>query len=139
MLKISGSVDWKTGATYEAAWPGNLRRGGAQLVNCGKCSKGFAIRLGNIDGQTSGSLIFRQMQIDQVGLYKVTLTSARNFPDIKAVHVYVNNAPPLPAKALMREGNDITIPVDLAAGDNRITVSYAGKETFDIDKLRLFR
>jgi alpha-galactosidase len=139
LLKVSGRFNWKNGAVVEAEWPGNLRRGGTKLLDCGECSQGFAMSIGGVDGQTDGSLSFRHVVVDQAASYKVELTYVRNGLGDKTIYIQVNSAPPFPVKALMREWNWVTVPVNLQAGDNTITVSYSNKDKFNIDKLRLFR
>jgi alpha-galactosidase len=139
MLKVSGQFNWKAGAVFEAEWPGNRRYGGAKLLNCGECSRGFGVSIGAADGQTGGSLEFRHLTVPDAGKYTMDLTYVRNGLGDKTIHVRVNNARPFPVKALMREWNWITIPIDLRAGDNSVTVSYSGRGMFNIDKIRLLR
>ncbi len=139
LLKVSGLLNWKNGAVFEAEWPGNVRQGGTRLLVCSNCSQGFGVSIGAINGQTSGSLSFKNVSVDKTGHYKIELTCVRNGSGNRTILVRLNHAPPLSVTAPTRERNWTTIPVILQDGVNTITVSYAGKGTFNIDKMRLIR
>jgi hypothetical protein len=139
LLRVSGKFDWKKGATIQAEWPGNERQGGTKLLDCGECSRGFAIRIGHVGGQNGGSLSFDKLVVPKAGLYRLYVTYVRNGLGNKTLDVRVNGRLPRHVTALMREWNWVTIPVMLHAGRNSVTLSYSGKGTFDIDKVRLAR
>ena len=108
-------------------------------MECGECSQGFAVGIGMVDRETTGSLSFRHLDVSQAGQYQIELTYVRNGLGDKIIHIQVNDEPSFPVKALMREWNWITIPVTLHSGDNTVTVSYSGNGMFNIDKIRLHR
>lgn len=139
LLQVTGEFDWERGATFEAEWPGNRREGGANLLACGECSQGFAVSIGGVGGHDQGSLIFSRFDVPEDGSYKLDLTYVRNGLGDKSVEVQVNGDAPFKVKALMREWNWVTIPVRLHAGKNTVALTYSGKGTFNIDKVRLTR
>ncbi len=138
MLKVAGEFNWKNGAMFEAEWPGNLRQGGARLLTCGECSQGFGVSIGHVDGKVAGSLTFRDLRVAQAGRYQVELTYVRSGAEDKTIGVRVDDAPSF-EKRLLRTGNRVVIPVELAAGENSLTVTYAGDGTVNVDGMRLFR
>jgi alpha-galactosidase len=139
LLRVTGQFDWAKGAVIEAEWPGNRRDGGSKLLDCGECSRGFGISIGNIDGATEGSLTIDRLDVPEAGEYKLELTYVRNGLGDKMIGMQVNGGTSSQVKALMREWNWVTIPVMLHAGRNTVTFTYAGKNVFDIDKVRLTR
>lgn len=139
LLRVSGQFDWTRGAVIEGEWPGNEREGGAKLLACGECSRGFAVSIGAIDGHHQGSLVFDQLVVPTAGTYKLYLTYVRNALGDKMIGVQVNGGTPFAVKAPMREWNWVTIPVKLHAGNNSVAFTYSGQGTFNIDKMRLTR
>ncbi len=139
LLKVSGQFDWAKGAVFEAEWPGNQRKGGAELLVCGECSRGFAVSIGGVDGHDQGSLILNRLDVPETGSYQLDLTYVRNGLVDKWIAVRVNDGTSSKVKALMREWNWVSIPVTLHAGRNTVAFTYSGTDTFNIDKVRLTR
>lgn len=139
LLRVEGRFDWSKGVMVEAEWPGNQREGGTALLDCGECSRGFGVRLGGVDGATKGKLTFNELTVPEAGIYQVEVTYVRNGLADKMIDVTVNDGQPIQVKALMREWNWVTIPVDLHAGKNSVSLSYTGNDSFNVDKVRLYR
>lgn len=139
LLRVSGQFDWAKGAVIEAEWPGNQREGGTTLLNCGECSRGFAVSIGGINGKSQGSLTIDRLDVPQSGTYELDLTYVRNGLGDKMIGMRVNDSAPFQVKALMREWNWVTVPVTLHAGRNTVVFTYSGTDTFNIDKVRLTR
>jgi alpha-galactosidase len=139
LLKISGETNWSKGAIYEAEWPGNLRSEVVELLECGECSASFGVAIGgNGNGEeASGALAFPHVNTPRAGRYTLQLFFLRNGREDKNVTVQINDTEPVPLKILTFVWSSVEVPVDLKAGNNVVTVRYAGKNGFDLDRIKI--
>ena len=139
LLKVGGETNWQKGADYEAEWPGNVRQGLVQLLECGECSASFGVAIGgNSNGdEASGSLLFPHVNAPRSGHYTLQLFFLRNGQEDKQVTVRVNDSEPVPIKILTFVWSSVDIPVELKSGENVIAVRYMGKNSFDLDQIKI--
>ena len=136
LLRVSGKRSWQHGVVYEAEWPGVERIGAATLFPCAECSHGYAIALA--ENNQPGSLHISGIVVPEDGQYTLRVQYTRNGLEDKPIEIKVNGAK-VKALALMRSWNWVDIPIALRAGDNNITVSYAGESAFYVDNMMLLR
>jgi hypothetical protein len=137
MLKVSGETNWKKGVVYEAEWPGNLRQGAVQLLECGECSSSFGVSIGGNEAEAGGTLVFTHVDTPHAGHYTLQLFFLRNGREDKNVTIQINRAGPVPLKIQTFVWSSVDLPVELKAGDNVVSVSYAGKSSFDLDRIKI--
>jgi alpha-galactosidase len=137
MLKVSGETNWRKGAAYEAEWPGNVRQGAVRLLECGECSASFGMAIGGNDKgeEASGALVFPDVNTPHAGRYTLKLFFLRNGLEDKSVSVQINDAAPASLKIQSFVWSSADVPVGLKAGNNVITVRYAGKTSFYLDRI----
>jgi len=139
LVRVSGKFSWKQSPVYEGEWPGNERKGNTKLVNCGECSSGYAVTMAAQADSTASTLIFRKMDVPEEGIYNVTLFYARSAGGEQPVQIQINDTQATTIKLGLRAYGWESFPARLHAGENRIQVRFAGKETVWIDALRLSR
>ena len=136
LLHVRGRRAWTKGVVYEAEWPGLEREGAASLFPCGECSSGYAMALGS--QEKSGSLHVPNVVVAQGGSYVVRLLYTRNGLEDKKVTLSVNGREQS-VFAMMRSWNWVDVPISLHAGSNDLNISYAGAQSFYLDKLTLYQ
>jgi alpha-galactosidase len=138
LLKVTGEFDWSHGAEFEAEWPGNIRAGGAVLLPCPECSKGYAVSLRGAKG-ISSSLTFTHIAVQKVGRYFVNIVYVYSGEANDTVQMIVNHGQPVDVKLPGAIYATARIPVDLNNGDNSIEFRFAAEGTVDIDRMALTR
>lgn len=136
LIKISGKTSWRKGVVYEAEWPGNVRQGSIQVTECGECSSGFGVAMGG-GKEGGGTLVFPHVNVPHAGRYTLQLYFFRNGNGDKRVIVQTNDADPVSLKILTYVWGSLDVSVDLKAGDNAVTVGYAGKYSFYLDRIKI--
>ncbi len=137
LLRVSGETNWQKGAVYEAEWPGNVKQGSAQLLECGECSASFAVAIGGAGSAASGTLIFPRVNAPHSGNYTLKLLFVRNGRQGKNITIQVNEDKPVTLKALSFVWGWIDVPAQLRAGDNSVAVHYSGEDGFDLDRIKI--
>jgi hypothetical protein len=138
LLKVTGEFSWTRGASYEAEWPGNLRRGEAMLLPCPECSQGYAVSLREkAPGTEASSIEFTHINAQRPGTYGMTIGYAHSGLDAKTVQVSVNEGRPVNVQLDQYVYGSKTVPVELKKGANSITLSYSGTGSLDIDRITI--
>ncbi len=137
LLAISGRFSWKHGVTYEAEWPGNEKRGEAELFTCGECSSGYAVTLGSDGGKAAGSIVFHHVDVTEEGEYRAILDYVRNGLGDQTVRVTINGGAPQDVRLSMHMVGAASFPTRLRRGANSIAVESAGPHKVFLDKVRL--
>ena len=136
LLRVSGETNWKKGAVYEAEWPGNVKQGSMQLVECGECSASFAMAIGS-GGSEASSLIFPQVNVPQSGNYTLRLFFVRNGQGDRNIAVQVNEDKSVTIKTLSFVWGSVDVAAQLKKGDNSVGVKYSGNGSFDLDRMKM--
>ncbi len=142
LLKVSGNYTWSKGATYEAEWPGNLRAGNAVLLECPKCSQGYAVSLTSPKSTSDASTItFTHISAPNSGRYRMNLYYAYNSSANGNLQMRVNGGQPVQVSLSRFIHGPKTLPVELNQGTNSIAFSSAQTTgaNVSIDRLSLYR
>ena len=139
MLKVSGEFSWTEGATYEAEWPGNVRSGKTAVIACPDCSQNYAVSLdGARKSPEGGSLCFTHIVLPESGTYRLKVFYAYNGSD-RAIDVQANDGGTVSVPINTEMYAPVETSVQLHQGNNSILVSFAGSDSVNIDKIRVFQ
>lgn len=142
MLKVSGTYMWSKGATFEAEWPGNLRKEDSALLTCASCSQGYAISLrGSNDSSNSASLAFTHIVAPESGKYHLTLYYVDSRLITDKLQLRVNDGPPIPVHLFSFINGFESLPIMLEKGNNTLTFTYGDSAgtSVNIDKIQIYR
>jgi len=142
MLKVSGTYMWSKGATFEAEWPGNLRKEDSSLLTCASCSQGYAISLrGSNDPSNTASLAFTHVVAPVSGEYHLTLYYVDSRLITDKLQLRVNDGPRIPVHLFSFINGFESLSIMLKKGNNTLTFTYgdAGGTSVNIDKIQIYR
>jgi alpha-galactosidase len=140
-LKVTGQFAWAKGATYQAAWPGNVRTGKAKYVVCHECVGGYAVSLpATRDMQDgTGSLDFTHIVVPDAGRYRIVVYGISSGPAISNVEMKVNHGQPAQIQMHGPDDTSATVRVRLNPGKNSIRFTSADSNGATIVRLKLSR
>ena len=124
LIKVEGKLSLAHGITYEAEYPGNLRRNGAVLTACKECSGGYAVSLDS----ASATLEIPRLEAPKAGAYTIQIFGSEGGP----VTLRVNGGKPAPAAAT--GGGPAVVSVKLVAR-NQLVIANAGSGAVRLDKI----
>lgn len=133
LLRVKGKFSWRQGATYEAEWPGNLRLGNTQLLECSVCNQGYAVRL--LGGNSS--IEFQNIQVPATGEYLLRINYLNSGLGATPIEVKVDSGETLKISLLPRLVGWQSLPVQLSGGKHSIRIAYSGNGHADIDSIRI--